>query len=100
MSACFADTAYYVALLNRRDALHGAALRCSAHYTGAVVTTEFVLLEVANFLSQPPDRRLFVALADVLHQDPHTHHRAGLVRLAEGRFGVVRQSPRQRVVVD
>ena len=47
----FADTSFYVALLNRRDALRETAVTLLKRDTGEVVTTEFVLLELGNFLS-------------------------------------------------
>lgn len=49
MRAVFADTSFYVALLNRRDELREAALAFMEGYTGEVLTTEFVLLELGNF---------------------------------------------------
>lgn len=49
MTPVFADTLFYVALLNRRDEHHATALKWASQERPAVVTTEFVLLEVANF---------------------------------------------------
>ena len=49
MNARFADTAFYVAVVNVRDQLHELARGLLASYTGPVVTTEFVLAEAANF---------------------------------------------------
>jgi hypothetical protein len=63
MSEVFADTAFYVALLNPRDSLHAVATQWSARQSQPVVTTEFILLEVANFLKFPADRARFCALA-------------------------------------
>jgi len=47
----FADTGFYVALLNPRDRLHAKANDVSASYRGRVVTTEYVLMELGNYLS-------------------------------------------------
>jgi uncharacterized protein len=52
MNRVFADTSYYVALTNPRDQLHAVATQFLASYGSAIVTTEFVLVEVANFLSR------------------------------------------------
>ena len=56
MSVVFADTSFYIALLNRRDDHRESALRFMRTFTGETVTTEFVLLEVANFLSRSVHR--------------------------------------------
>jgi predicted nucleic acid-binding protein len=72
MIALFADTLFYVALLNRRDALHEAAVRAVAMARERIVTTEYVLLEVANFFKRPDDRRQFAAFVHALHSDPNT----------------------------
>lgn len=49
MSIVFADTVFYVAALNRRDELHDNARQFVRGFRGRSVTTEYVLLEVANW---------------------------------------------------
>jgi predicted nucleic acid-binding protein len=92
MSAVFADTAFYVALVNRDDAIHTAALAWAAANTRPIVTPEFVLLEVASFFKRPGgDRRLFAAFVSTIDADSATrvipadsdHFRRGLVLFAE-----------------
>jgi predicted nucleic acid-binding protein len=56
MKATFADTCYYLALLNADDALHEAAVDLSKRVSGTIVTTAWVLTEVADALSRPHDR--------------------------------------------
>ena len=56
MTPVFADTAFYVALNSRRDALHALATEVAGRLTAPIVTTEFVLIEVANFFKRPGDR--------------------------------------------
>jgi predicted nucleic acid-binding protein len=56
MTAYFADTSYYVALLSPRDARHQQAVGFAADPDVAPVTTEFVLLELAAFFAKPPLR--------------------------------------------
>lgn len=72
MTAAFADTAFYVALLSSRDALHSRAVQFLAGYSGRIVTTEFVLLEVANFNARPADRQRFVDLVARIRNDPQS----------------------------
>ncbi len=48
MPVCFADTAFWIALLAKRDEHHGAALAWSLHLTRTktqILTTEAVLWE-------------------------------------------------------
>ncbi len=68
----FADTSYYLALHNARDEHHEAALGHAHASRGEVATTEFVLAEVGNALSNRLQRALFVALSDGLLSDPLT----------------------------
>lgn len=50
MRAVFADTCYWIALLNPRDQTHDIAIRVSKGLTGyRIVTTEEVLTEVLNY---------------------------------------------------
>jgi predicted nucleic acid-binding protein len=51
MKAGFADSTFYVALLIARDANHAVARMLAQSWTYPVVTTEYVLTEVANHLS-------------------------------------------------
>ncbi len=62
MIPVFADTSFYVAILNPRDSFHAQAKEVAAAARHGVVTTEFVLAEVANFFSPAPWRALFVNL--------------------------------------
>jgi uncharacterized protein len=56
MKVVFADTFYFLALLNRRDAFHERAIIASKVPDLRVLTTEFVLLELADALCQPAQR--------------------------------------------
>ncbi|MCG3200026.1 MAG: hypothetical protein GHCLOJNM_04555 [bacterium] len=70
MSGAFADTSYFIALLSPRDELHLEATHLSRVYDARILTTEYVLLEVANWLSDSGDRRLFSALLGDLRASP------------------------------
>ena len=53
MPEVFADTGYWIALLNRRDNLHTRARELSNDYADAtIVTTEMVLTELLNHVSR------------------------------------------------
>lgn len=67
----FADTGFYVALLNPRDRLHGVALEIGNSYRGSVLTTEYVLVELGNYLGGLA-RQSFVGLVKRLREDPST----------------------------
>jgi uncharacterized protein len=64
MAVYFADTSFWVALVDRRDAYHAKALEWSLKISGGIVTTEAVLLETANSFAKPQWREKVVALFD------------------------------------
>jgi len=68
MNSVFADMSYFVALLIPRDRLHADAMAFTTTFLGTIVTTEFVLIEVANFFSRPPGRERFLRLVEELYQ--------------------------------
>jgi predicted nucleic acid-binding protein len=70
MKAVFADTFYFLALLNERDAAHKQAVAASRTPGLTVTTTEFVLLELADALCQPHQRNEVLALWNVVETDP------------------------------
>lgn len=72
MSPCFADSSYFLAILIPDDANHEAAINLADHMTQPVITTEFVVLEVGNFLSPTPVRNKFATFLRVLREDPNT----------------------------
>ena len=52
MPEVFADTGYWMALLNNRDALHNRARELSVRFSAAtIVTSEMVLAELLNHVS-------------------------------------------------
>ena len=64
MTAYFADTSFWVALVDRRDDHHANALEWSTKISGTIVTTEAVLLETANTFSKLQWREKVIALVD------------------------------------
>jgi len=66
MKPVFADTVYFLALLNAADQWHSQARALSANPPGPLVTSEFVLLEVGDALSRPGDHVRFARLLQLL----------------------------------
>ncbi len=75
MRILFADTGYWVALLNPHDNLHDKALNLSKAVQPAhIVTSEMVLTEVLNDFSSRGDylREVAIKLIHCLSEDPNT----------------------------
>lgn len=70
MRALFADTFYFLALLNQNDRAFPKALFYSRLPQLRLVTTDYVLIELGDALNKPPLRDDFVSLYEVLHQSP------------------------------
>jgi predicted nucleic acid-binding protein len=68
----FADTAYYLALVSPRDSFHARAVALSQALNEPVVTSAWVVQELADGLSAPPARAGFLKLRDTLQSDPNT----------------------------
>ena len=58
MSGPFADAFYYLALLNPKDRSHADATRITRELRQPIVTTTWVLIEVADALVAPSRRRI------------------------------------------
>lgn len=73
MKEVFADACYWIALLNRADALHQAALSVGPSLTNVrLITTDEVLTEVLNYFSKRGSLRTFAAeMAIAIYNDPH-----------------------------
>ena len=71
MNPVFADTSFYVATVNPRDALCEAALAASDRCDGQFVTTEYILVELGNYFCSG-NRELFLKLVALMEDDPHT----------------------------
>jgi uncharacterized protein len=69
MKRVFVDTVYYLALTNPRDQYAADAIRFTADFSGAFVTSAWVLAEVANSLTRGTDRSLFLELYRSLADD-------------------------------
>jgi uncharacterized protein len=69
MRPVFADTSFYIAFVNPTDAGHDAAIDFVQHFRGKSVTTDYVLLEVGNWLARSGDRTVFLDLLKNLKAD-------------------------------
>ncbi len=55
MKLVFADTSFFIALSSVRDTSHRNAQEFANGYRGQIVTSDFVLIEVANYYSRAED---------------------------------------------
>ncbi|MBI4691186.1 MAG: type II toxin-antitoxin system VapC family toxin [Nitrospirae bacterium] len=72
MSGVFLDTGYLIALVNKKDNLHKIALESSEKFQGPFITTQLVLIELANSLCLPPQRPLAITIIEKIQNDPLT----------------------------
>jgi len=70
MRIVFADAAFYVAALSARDVNHARAEAIGRTFCERVVTTEYILLEVATFVCESAHRAVFLGLLQALQKDP------------------------------
>lgn len=71
MKPVFADTSYYVALVNAADPRHERAVVLADGLLGRVFVTEYILVELGSMLSNGSDRFVYVELID-RWQDDHS----------------------------
>ena len=69
MRHVFADTFFFLALLNDKDQAHAEARACATQESPAYLTTEWVLTEVADAFCAPHARRQFLRLLELLAAD-------------------------------
>ena len=69
MKTVFADSSYFLALVSVRDEDHVQATEFSKSSDHSIVTTAWVLVEVANGLASSTRRHLAVELIESLVQD-------------------------------
>jgi uncharacterized protein len=68
----FLDTSDLLALVRKRDVRHEAALTASGNHAGPFITTDLVLVEFANCLSQPFYRATAAAVIEKIRADRNT----------------------------
>lgn len=72
MSVVFADSFYLIALSNPSDSHHVTAVRAAESLTSRLLTTHYVLIEVADALSAPRFRADLAQFLRQLASDPGT----------------------------
>jgi predicted nucleic acid-binding protein len=72
MKGQFADTSFFVAVVNAGDAMHARAQACSEAREGRLVTTDLVQVEFANWLTRWGKRAAFAPVVENLRADPIT----------------------------
>lgn len=82
MTECFADAFYFLALTNPTDEAYVPASRFATQSRRSIVTTTWVLTEVADGLASGRNRALFAQLLAQLHRDP----RASIVETTDELF--------------
>ena len=70
MKRAFGDTHFFLALLNPRDCDHARAIAAGRAWTGIIVTTRWVLAEIADGFSSPPLRALAVDFLRMSDENP------------------------------
>ncbi len=82
MSAVFAETSFYLALLDERDTLHKRAL-AESRMDRPILTPEFIVLELGNACGRAEDHADFLALLAGMRASPRTT----IVPLDSGQWG-------------
>lgn len=72
MNRVFADTFYFFAVLNPNDAAHSRALAYAKRHDEAMVTTAWVLTELADGLASTEERHVFAQLIARLRASAET----------------------------
>lgn len=82
MKVAYADTFYFIALLNDRDRAHAAALALSRKFRGRIVTSDWVLIELADAMCVVEKRKQFAELYEFVS----THNGHEIVRTSPSDF--------------
>lgn len=70
MNRLFADSFYFFALGNPRDPAHHRAADFSHSFSGQMITTGWIVMELGDGMVLPSQRTIFVKLFDQLRIDP------------------------------
>jgi uncharacterized protein len=82
MRVVFADTSYFIAVANQLDDLHARASNLADLFVGQIITTEWVLTELADAFSKPRWRSAFLATLKIVLADDNV----SIVELNHGLF--------------
>lgn len=70
MRTLFADTFYYIALLSPTDAAHTRAVEFTRTYNELMVTTAWIITELADGMADVSTRQAFTDFYDAVRVDP------------------------------
>lgn len=70
MSGVFADTFYFVACLSEQDSNHERAVAFGHSFTGSMVTTGWIIMELADGFADHARRAKVISLIERLWDDP------------------------------
>ena len=93
MKSVFADTSFYLALWNPADRMHAKASEWVRSSFDRIVVSEFVLLELGNFLCRSRSRERFPSLVRHLHRDAQTRIIPATSRLLEAGLSLYERRP-------
>jgi predicted nucleic acid-binding protein len=80
-------------MLSPRDSMHAQALSLSQSKKRRILTTEFVIVELANLFSQVPDRRTFIEFVRYMRAHRHTTITPASSQLIERGFALFSARP-------
>ena len=93
--AIFLDTSFLIALVIESDQLHRRALAWRTAIREPLITSEFVLLEVADSLSKPSRRAFATDIFDAIREDPSVSTLSLDTRWLNQGFNLFSQRPDQ-----
>jgi hypothetical protein len=70
MTTLFADTFYYIALLSSTDSAHVRAVEFTRTYNELMVTTAWIITELADGMADASTRHAFTRFYNALRVDP------------------------------
>ena len=70
MRRVFADSYYFFAMGNVRDPAHARTVEFNRSFVGRLVTTGWIVVELGDGMAHPPQRPIFLRLAEQLRTDP------------------------------
>lgn len=72
MNRVFSDTSFYIALVHPQDQNHLSSVEFDKSFNGQYITSEFVLIELGNWLADPRNRSVYLEICRVLRSDIRT----------------------------
>ena len=93
MKQTFADSFYFLALFNPGDAAHDRAVAEARTLTGRLLTTDWILTEVADALSDPVNRVACGEMIDDLRQSSRVEIVPASRSLLDAAWALYRKRP-------